>query len=317
MNDYSTHKEGIFSKIEIAYSTRGDGMKKILVFGGTRFFGKQLVELLIAKGYDVTICTRGQAGNPFGEQVRHIIADRTSRESLCNAFANAHFDLVYDNICYSPNDASILCEVFGNRIGKLVFTSTLATYPADGMQKQEVDFNPYDYPLQNGNASDFTYGEGKRLAEAVFYKKAQFPVVAVRFPIVLGEDDYTERLHFYVRKALNEEPIVMQNVHAKMGFILAAEAARFLAWAGEADIEGPYNAVANGEVTLVQLFSFIEQATDQKIQVAIGEVAERTPYDIPNSWYMTNKKAQEAGFSFTKLKDWLPELIVSITKAEE
>lgn len=292
-------------------------MKKILVFGGTRFFGKQLVERLIAKGHEVTICTRGQAKNPFGEKVQHMIADRTSRESLSKAFANAHFDVVYDNICYSPNDAALLCDVFDNRIGKLVFTSTLATYFADGVQKQEVDFDPYAYPIQYGNASDFTYGEGKRLAEAVFYEKAQFPVVAVRFPIVLGEDDYTERLHFYVRKALQQQPIVMQNIQARMGFILAEEAARFLAWAGETTIEGPYNAVANGEVTIAQLFALIEQEIGQKIQIAIGEAVERTPYDIPDSWYMTNMKAQKAGFTFTQLEDWLPKLIAAIAKAEQ
>lgn len=291
-------------------------MKKVLVFGGTRFFGKRLVELLIAKGHDVTICTRGQAGNPFGQKVRHIVADRTNMESVSAAFENEHFDIVYDNICYSPNDASILCDVFNGRIGKLIFTSTLATYPADGIEKREEDFHPYQYPIQYGAATDFTYGEGKRLAEAVFYKEAQFPVVAVRFPIVLGEDDYTERLHYYIRKVLQNERIVLQNLQAKMSFIVAEEAARFLVWAGEADIEGPYNAAATGEITLAQLFELIEQATGRTANVDIGIADERTPYDIPDSWYLTNEKAKQAGFLFSNLNDWLPDLVKTIVKAE-
>ena len=34
-------------------------MKKILVLGGTRFFGRKLVERLLKEGHDVTIMTRG------------------------------------------------------------------------------------------------------------------------------------------------------------------------------------------------------------------------------------------------------------------
>lgn len=34
-------------------------LKKVLVLGGTRFFGKHLVETLLQDGHDVTIATRG------------------------------------------------------------------------------------------------------------------------------------------------------------------------------------------------------------------------------------------------------------------
>ncbi|EKN66902.1 hypothetical protein BABA_13477 [Neobacillus bataviensis LMG 21833] len=40
-----------------------------------------------------------------------------------------------------------------------------------------------------GDSTDFTYAEGKRQAEAVLFQQATFPVVAVRFPIVMGVDD--------------------------------------------------------------------------------------------------------------------------------
>ena len=81
-------------------------------------------------------------------------------------------------------------------MGKLVFTSTIATYAADGKVK----------------------------CEAVFFKYATFPVVAVRFPIVVGVDDYTERLHFHVKHVANEEAIGFVNMDAEMSFILAEEA---------------------------------------------------------------------------------------------
>ncbi len=43
---------------------------KILVFGGTRFFGKKLVERLVSEGHDVTIGTRGKTEDNFGDTVK-------------------------------------------------------------------------------------------------------------------------------------------------------------------------------------------------------------------------------------------------------
>jgi nucleoside-diphosphate-sugar epimerase len=61
-------------------------MQKILVLGGTRFFEKKLVEQLIREEDDVTIVTRGQASDPFGDTVKRLKADRSygsSRSGQC------------------------------------------------------------------------------------------------------------------------------------------------------------------------------------------------------------------------------------------
>lgn len=290
-------------------------MKNILVLGGTRFFGRKLVELLVEEGHKVTIATRGKSLNPFGEKVEHVIVDRTKKEQLEQLMENRTFDIVYDNICYSPNEAKAFCDVFNGKIGKLVFTSTLSTYEADGEAKMEQDFNPYHYEIRMGDTADFTYGEGKRQAEAVFYKYAQFPVVAVRFPIVMGEDDYTQRLHFHVERVVQGDAIGFVNMDAEMCFIQATEAARFLLWAGEASIEGPYNANASGTISLRELMNLIEQATGKQAKIAlVGNDEIRSPYAIPQSWYMNNEKATTAGFYFTQLHNWLNDLVRVIAK---
>ncbi|MGX9134079.1 NAD-dependent epimerase/dehydratase family protein [Rummeliibacillus sp. JY-2-4R] len=290
-------------------------MKNILVLGGTRFFGRKLVELLIEDGNNVTIITRGLSGNPFGNKVEHIIGDRTNKNELAKIIDGRFFDVVYDNICYSPNEAYDFCELFNGNINKLVFTSTLATYSADGKEKAEIDFDPTNYEIRMGDIADFDYGEGKRQAEAVFFKYAKFPVVAVRFPIVMGEDDYTRRLHFHIERILEEEPIGFINMSAKMSFIQATEAAQFLRWAGNNDIEGPYNATANGKIALSELIQLIEKETSKSAKISFDVNDEiRSPYAIPASWYMSNRKAEKSGFQFTKLDNWLKPLISSIVK---
>jgi len=288
-------------------------MKKVLVLGGTRFFGRKLVELLLADGHDVTIVTRGRLANPFGDKVKHLIVDRRDTEAFSKAVEGEYYDIVYDNICYSPNEAKAFCDIFNGKMGKLVFTSTLSTYAADGNAKSEADFDPYTYSIQMGDTEAFTYSEGKRQAEAVFFKYATSPVVAVRFPIVMGIDDYTKRLHFHVKHVVNEEAIGFLNMDAEMSFILAEEAGQFLKWAGLTDVEGPFNATAQGTVSLKDLMALVEKATSKQAKIVLVENDEiRSPYAVPASWYMTTEKAEQAGFVFSKLNDWLPGLIDEI-----
>lgn len=290
-------------------------MKKILVLGGTRFFGRKLVELLLEEGHQVTIVTRGQLANPFGGRVQHITVDRKDTDAFAKAVEGQAYDIVYDNICYSPNEAKTFCDIFNGKVGKLVFTSTLSTYEADGKAKTEADFDPYTYGIVMGEAHDFTYGEGKRQAEAVFFKYAEFPVVAVRFPIVMGLDDYTERLHFHVERIAKEKPIGFMNMDAEMSFITAEEAAGFLKWAGFSEAEGPYNATAAGKISLKGLMDLIEKAAGKRSKIAlIGNDEIRSPYTIPASWYMTTEKAEREGYVFSKLDDWLPDLIEQLAK---
>lgn len=288
----------------------------ILVLGGTRFFGKKLVELCIENGHDVTILTRGQSGNPFGTAVKQLIVDRDDHDALENALAHTTWDIVYDNICYSPNEAHTICELLKGKTKKLVFTSTLSTYEVDGKMKKEEDFDPYHYQILMGDRDEFSYGEGKRQAEAVLFKEASFPVVAVRFPIVMGEHDYTRRLHFHVERILHDQPISLPNIDAQMSYITDEEAAEFLYFVGVTPIEGPYNATASGAISLKELLALIEEESGKRAKISLvgGDEESQSPYGVPADWYMTNAKAEKAGFTFSQLRDWLPNLVKTLVK---
>ena len=290
-------------------------MKKILVFGGTRFFGKKLVELLLEEGHDVTIATRGNTAHSFGEKVNQLIVDRTNKSELTSVFADTDWDIIYDNICYSPDDALAVCEIFEGKTKKYVFTSTMSTYSDLGAELSEKEFNPYNYGIRYGSVNDFSYGEGKRQAEAVFFQKASFPVVAVRFPIVLGVDDYTRRLHFHIERVAEGKAISFLNMDARMSYILSDDASRFLKFAGFSEIVGPYNATSSGTYSLKELMDMIEGNVGKKAKIAlVGNDETRSPFAVPADWYMTQAKSIEAGFTCKPLETWLPDLIQTISQ---
>ncbi|CAM4077921.1 NAD dependent epimerase/dehydratase family protein [Bacillus mobilis] len=275
-------------------------MKKVLVLGGTRFFGKHLVEALLQDGHDVTIATRGITEDPFGSTVKRLIVDREDEKQLAERLEDKSYDIVYDNLCYSSNAAKMVCEVLRGKTKKYVMTSSMAVYePAISLL--EENFNPYEYAITYGDRKDFNYGEGKRLAEAAVFEQATFPVVAVRFPVVIGENDYTKRLQFYVEHIVKQEPVAVKHLDGELSFIHEKEAGEFLAWCGMKDIEGPINACSNGVVSTGEVIHFIEENTG--IKALVQEEGDNVaPYNEVINCTLHNGKASKLGFPFRELK---------------
>lgn len=275
-------------------------VKKVLVLGGARFFGKHLVEALLQAGHDITIATRGITEDSFGDTVKRIVVDREDEKLLEERLEGKSYDVVYDNLCYSSNAAKIVCEVLKGKTKKYIMTSSMAVYePA--LDLAEENFNPYEYAITYGDRNDFNYSEGKRLAEAVLFQHATFPAVAVRFPVVIGENDYTKRLQFYVEHIVKQESIVVDHVDGGLSFIHEKEAGQFLAWCGMESIEGPINACSNGVVSTEEIIHFIEEKTG--IKALIQEAGENiAPYNEVTNCTLHNGKARELGFLFRELK---------------
>ena len=79
---------------------------KILVLGGTRFFGVPMVKRL-AQCHEVTIATRGITADSFGNSVSRIILERSDESSIREALKGAEFDVIIDKTAYSSNDVKL------------------------------------------------------------------------------------------------------------------------------------------------------------------------------------------------------------------
>jgi nucleoside-diphosphate-sugar epimerase len=286
-------------------------MTNVLVLGGTRFFGKNLVELLLKEQIKVTLLTRGKTEDEFGDQVQRLVVDREDAVALEKAIGDQQYDVVYDNICFTPQQAREAVSIFQNKAKRYILTSSLSVYDFGTGICHESDVDTHHYTIDADPEAELSYGEGKRQAEAVFFQQADFPVAAVRFPIVLGPNDYTKRLHFHVERVLSGKVIGISNLEAQMNFIHEQEAAEFLFWLGiSSELTGPVNARSDGEVSLRELVEWIEQGTEQQaiIQSETDDEAQ-SPFGVPDSWIMDTSKAKQDGFQFYVLSDWMPALI--------
>ncbi len=288
----------------------GEKMKTALVLGGTRFFGTNLVEELLAKKVQVTIANRGQREDSFGDRVERIKLDRVEKQSIIEATRGRKWDVVFDQICYSSHGALVAVDAFQNSTDHYVLTSTLSVYGSSKEHFYEEDFDPYTYPISYARKENISYQEGKRQAEAVLFQKAPFSVTAVRIPIVLGDNDYTNRLRFHIDKVMHQEEIGFPDIDAQLNFISREEAGAFLAWCGEQKLKGPINACSNGAISLKELMSLIEAETNQQAKITKRVTDENaSPYGLDHSWTMSNEKASFWGYEFSDVREWLPPLI--------
>lgn len=286
-------------------------MKKILVLGGTRFFGSHLVEQLIRAGHQVTVASKGNVIPAFHDSVILKTADRNNLDDLISLAELGPFDLIYDQICMSAKNANDACIAFKGKCKKYIFASTGSVYNAtDDVLLTEELFSPATYDVNIEDTNPYNYQEAKRQAEAVFFQLAPFDVTMVRFPIVLGVDDYTKRLKFHVDHIKAKEDIFFPNINIKMGFIQSHEAGAFLKFIGENNFTGPVNAVSTGFISLKEMVALIEKKSGIKALIANKEgESNHSPFGFGKDFAMNNELGHQLGFNFDKLQDYLPKLV--------
>jgi len=174
---------------------------------------------------------------------------------------------------------------------------------------------PLSHAFDRDVSRDDDYGEAKRQAESAYFKQAKFPVTAVRLPIVLGEDDYTRRLHFHVERILSGKPIHFPSLEARISFIDSADAAAGLAFLAAKPAEGPVNFASPEPIRIRALLDLIEAAAGSKVVLASEVTPENlSPFGLEADWFMSTKRAEEIGFRAKPLPTWLPQLIDQLVK---
>ena len=278
---------------------------KILVLGGTRFFGISMVEELLCQGHDVTIATRQRAEDGFGNRVQRLQVERTDPVSMKEALKGKRFDVVYDKIAYCSNDIKYALDVLD--CGKYIYMSSTSIYDLK-IDTKEEDFDAESGKLIWCSRADFPYSELKRQAEyALWQQYRDRNRIAIRYPFVAGQDDYTKRLLFYVEHAMKSIPMHIDNLSEQMGFIHSDEAGRFMAFLAEQEFTGALNGCSHGTISVKEILDHVEKKTGFK--AVISEQGEDAPYNGVMEYSINTKKAEDLGFRFSHIKDWIYDLL--------
>ena len=279
---------------------------KILVIGGTRFFGIHMVEELLKAGHDITIATRGRASDSFGDRVKRIIIERTNEESIKSAFKEKHYDVVIDKIAYCSNDIKYVMENIS--CDKYIYMSSTSVYAPKHMNTLETDFDGYSNDFVWCDRMAFPYEGIKRQAEYALWQKYQDKKwLAVRYPFTIGKDDYTKRLLFYVEHTMKSIPMNIDNLDYQMGYIRSDEAGKFIAFLVDKDVNGALNGSSGGTISIKEIIDYVEKKTGTK--AIIDKEGDEAPYNGEPEYSINTEKANALGFRFSRLNDWIYELL--------
>jgi nucleoside-diphosphate-sugar epimerase len=147
-----------------------------LIVGGTGLISTGITKQLLARGAEITMYNRGLRATALPQGVRQIVGDRADRAAFVQAFERERFDVVFDMICFTPEQAEDSIRAFRGRCEQFVFCSTAATYGAKVPPHVLVDEQLPLEPVCN-------YGRSKVACELAFRRAAEdgaFNVTIVR-----------------------------------------------------------------------------------------------------------------------------------------
>ncbi|KDN81641.1 reductase [Kitasatospora cheerisanensis KCTC 2395] len=280
------------------------------------------MERLLAAGHLVTVVNRGSAPPPAG--VDHVVADRNDEAALAAALGARSFDVVVDQVCYTPVQAAVAARVFAGRTGRYVMTSTIEVYdPATaalppvpvGVPVPEGVVDPAGWPVDlelpwdDGAFLESQYAEGKRQAEAVLTRAGGFAFASVRSAHVLGGGarEFTGRLAHYTERIAEGRAIAVHAEPLPTVFIHHEELADLLLWAAGAAFTGPLNACSDGELDVHGLAAAVAARVGRDpVCRTVPAGGPASPFSFDRHYAMSNARAKELGFAFSRTADWLP-----------
>jgi nucleoside-diphosphate-sugar epimerase len=287
----------------------------ILIIGGNRFFGRHLASELLKDGITVALLNRGKVDDGFGDKVERLIADRTRDSSMTDALKGKSWDLVYDQICYTAQEARSACRLFEGKTKRFVVTSSESIY-GSGLDQKETNFLPETFSFKSDADRYDDYQGAKRQVEAVFTKEAQFETAIVRPSLVVGVDDYTGRLKWHLDRVRMGLPIYFPKIEIQSDFIRSDQAGLALKLVGLSQQTGTINCTTRGFVSLQNLISMCENALDKKAHLVKERKGDNhSPYGGTASKTMNTDLLYSLGFQAPSSAEWLGDLISQIARS--
>jgi 2'-hydroxyisoflavone reductase len=202
---------------------------RVLVLGGTIFLGRHIVEMLLARGDDVTIFHRGERGRELFPQVRRVLGDRAT--DLDRISADTEWDAVVDTSGYLPGVVARSAVLLKDRAAQYIFISSVSVYDISQPAIDEASATP---ELPAGASRDEfvmeNYGFLKLLCEreAVAAFGADHTLI-VRPGLIVGPHDPSDRFTYWpLRFARGGDIVVPNDLEVPIQWIDVRDLAQFI-----------------------------------------------------------------------------------------
>jgi 2'-hydroxyisoflavone reductase len=224
----------------------------LLVIGGTRFSGRALTELALARGHEVTVFHRGTGPDDPWPEAEHLHGDR---DGGLDVLAGRRFDAVVDTCGYVPRQVRESGELLAGT-DLYAFVSSLSVHVDDvrAYATEGDDLHQPPFPETEEVDGD-TYGPLKVACEQEVRRLFGDRALVVRPGLIVGPFDPTDRFTYWVRRvATGGEVLAPAPADDPVQWVDARDLATFILMLCEQTRTGTYAAVTPpGSHTMAQL----------------------------------------------------------------
>lgn len=299
---------------------------RVLVLGGTRFIGRQLVTACLDRGDEVAVLHRSQSPAQFGGLVRHVHTDRRAPTQEAARVLAQSWDLVLDTSAHDVDDLRLVPAMLG-AVGRYLMLSTCGVYRRTANQHQPLtERSPtiLTEPVNPVRAS----ASRKLRCERLLRRRldhARIPWLIVRLGFVVGVYDHTQRLAYWLERVMRGgDALVPMDPAQPLRLVDAFDVARFLRQAVDKGLSQVVN-VAGPPITAQNLidclFGYAESVATpcwiaEDFALAHGlrpwtEIPLWLPASNPERALMSvsSGRAAEAGLIYRPLTDTLADCL--------
>lgn len=245
---------------------------KLLVFGGTQFVGRHIVDAALSRGHRTTIFHRGKTNPGLFPAAAEILGDR---DGGLDSLSGGSWDAVIDVNGYVPRVVRDSTRLLSGEVERYVFISTLSVLadPSDPGQDESAPRAAFDQVSTEEITKD-TYGPLKAACEAVVEAEAGDRAVILRPGFIVGPWDHTGRFNYWLRRAGEGGDVLAPGgPKTPVQFIDARDLAAFVLRAVETRKAGTYHTVGPAERwTWGRLFEECKNVTGSDTRITwVGE----------------------------------------------
>jgi len=224
---------------------------RLLVLGGTRFVGRALVEVAVARGHQVTIFNRGQTNPELFPTVEKIRGDRTQGLS---PLQGRTWDVVVDAAAYFPRAVQLSVDALRDSVGRYLFVSSVSVY-ADQSVPQLEDA-PVAVLADPDDPGPDSYGARKAACEQIVRTAFAQRATIVRPGLIVGPHDSTDRFSYWPKRiAAGGRVLAPGEPSDPLQFIDVRDLADFMMRLIEDGRPGTFNATGD----IVSFAAFLEE----------------------------------------------------------
>lgn len=171
---------------------------RVLIIGGTIFFGRHLCQSLLSAGHKVTMFNRGRQTYFPPNSVETIVGDRDLDLSI---LSGRSWDVVVDTCGYLPAQVRRSTEVLSGKVGTYVFVSSINQYLKFLVPGLEETDSPKNRRwIRKSVLNEKNYGLLKRLCEREVVSRFKGKVIILRPGCMVGPFDQANRFSYWVKR---------------------------------------------------------------------------------------------------------------------